>query len=706
MDNAKLKDKVKGIRLSKPLLNGIFIAAILVLIAISYFSYLQVKHLVTSIKWVNHTYDVIQKVDSSLYKIISLESDQRAYVLTGNEHFLIDMDNIKSDINIELQALKDLTKDNLEQTPRVARFITLMNNRLAIIQKVIKLKSLNKFDTQDGMTLFLEGQETSIRVRSLGQEIKSVEMVLLNERHLTAVSYVDTVNRVLIIGNLVGIVSLIIALLLSNRELLIRRSIEVQNKNTQFRLRKIIESTSDMIAAFDKDCRFIIFNEDYQREFKLIFGKSLQVGMSLNEALAEVTESKQSLAQAWRNSLGEDNTIKALETIVNDEKQIYELSANLIYNDKNEFNGAVQSIRNITNRVKEHTELQQSYAQLEQGMQALTEKNVQISLLVEMSDIMLASNSQEELSDVLSKYSARLLNFADGYLFVMHPSKNYLEVISKWGQPTTQEVTFTPDQCWAIRLGRKHHISGTNQSELLCSHIKIESVKKAYLCVPLMAQNDIYGLLYLEFEEKASIDENQRLLINAFAELVALALANVRLRENLRHQSIRDPLTGLYNRRYLEDFLFKQTHQAERAKSVFSVLMLDIDHFKKINDTYGHDAGDAVLKEFGQILQNIIRIGDVATRYGGEEFVVAFYDMDYQTTLIRAESIRQSVLRLQIRYGNTHVGPISVSIGIAMYPTDAKTPAELIEAADKALYFAKGHGRNQVVAFSDMKPDE
>jgi len=166
---------------------------------------------------------------------------------------------------------------------------------------------------------------------------------------------------------------------------------------------------------------------------------------------------------------------------------------------------------------------------------------------------------------------------------------------------------------------------------------------------------------------------------------------------------MRDPLTGLYNRRYLEDFLLKQIHQAERTKSPLSVLMLDLDHFKKINDTYGHDAGDAALKELGKVLQDDIRVGDIAARYGGEEFLVVFYSTDAETIKTRAESIRHEISRLQIKYGAQVVGPITASIGISVFPTHGRTPEELIESADKALYFAKANGRNQVVLFSDLE---
>ncbi|HHS5393969.1 TPA: diguanylate cyclase, partial [Legionella pneumophila] len=601
---------------------------------------------------------------------------------------------------LNLDKLEQLTRNNPEQNKRTRRFIDLVEQRLGLLNQLIQLKMSGKLNTQEGYDLLNQSQDLSHQFKSLGQEIKSVELVLLSERNTRAVRWADTSSFILISGGIASILFLTIAFILANIELSTRRKTELQNQNTQIRLKKIIESASDLIAAFDKEQRFITFNEAYQREFKRIFDKSISINMSLDEAFADVPENKKQLAQSWKESLQRDEETKNIELNMEHEKIIYETTSRLIQNGDNEIKGVVHSVRNITKRVQEHTELQESYEKLANGMKELQEKNEQITLLVEMSDIMLACSSQEELSEVMAKYSQRLLQFSSGYLFIMHPSKNYLEKAVSWGNPHPHDLTFTPEQCWAIRLGRIHY-AGSSRIELMCSHIAfVEQPELSLLCVPLMAQNDIYGLLYLEIDLK--FDENQRLLITAFAELTALALANVRLRENLRYQSIRDPLTGLYNRRYLEDFLFKQLHQAERTKASFAILMLDLDHFKKINDSFGHDAGDLVLKEIGQILNSDIRLGDIAARYGGEEFVLLLYDIDAQAAKMKAENLRSAISNLQVKYGAQPVGQITASIGISIYPDDAKSPAELVEAADKALYQAKNKGRNKVILFSEV----
>ncbi|HHU0020795.1 TPA: diguanylate cyclase [Legionella pneumophila] len=692
---------LSNLRLSRTLLNVIFIIALSLLLIINIISYNQVKNLIFASNWVSHTHEVIQTIDACLYDVVEIESRQRFYLIRGSSpQLMTDIDDMKSTLQLNLYKLEQLTRDNPEQNKRTHRFIDLVKQRLNLLNQLVQLKGSGKLDTQEGYDLLNQSQDMSHQVKSLGQEIKSVELVLLSEKNTGAVRWADTSSFILISGGITSILFLTIAFILANIELSTRRKTELQNQNTQIRLKKIIESASDMIAAFDKDQRFITFNEAYQREFKRLFDKSISINMSLEEAFDDVPENKKKLVQTWKESLQRDEETKNIEVNTEQEKTIYEMTSKLIQNGDNEIKGVVHSVRNITKRVQEHTELQESYEKLANGMKELQKKNEQITLLVEMSDIMLACGSQEKLSDVMAKYSQRLLQFSSGYLFIMHPSKNYLEKAASWGNPQPHDLTFTPEQCWAIRLGRIHY-AGSSRIELMCSHTMFaEQPELSLLCVPLMAQNDIYGLLYLEVG--LEFDENQQLLITAFAELTALALANVRLRENLRYQSIRDPLTGLYNRRYLEDFLFKQLHQAERTKASFAILMLDLDHFKKINDTFGHDAGDLVLKELGQILNSDIRLGDIAARYGGEEFVLLLYDIDAQAAKMKAENLRSAISNLQVKYGAQPVGQITASIGISVYPDDAKSPAEVIEAADKALYQAKNKGRNKVILFSEI----
>ncbi|KTD69441.1 regulatory protein (GGDEF domain) [Legionella steelei] len=692
-------------RFSKFLLYFIFIPALALVLIISISSYRQVDKLVEANSWVTHTYEVIQSVDQVLFSIVNINSLQRGYLISGDDQFISSIDKIKSGLKQNFDNLFELTKDNPPQKERIAHFIDLINQRLSQLNQTIQLKMNNKLNTQEGMDFFRQEADLSNQIKDAGQEIKSVELVLLNGRNDIVLANANFANFIIICGSIVSIVGLILAFILANKELSRSLKAERDRKYVGTQLRSILESATDMIAAVDNNHCYLIFNEAYQREFKRLFGRHITIGMNIDAAFADISSAKSKLVEIWKESLKGGEFVRNIEFEAHKQHNVYEITSSLIKNENNEISGAVHIIRNITKQIAEQIELKESYEKLNAGMLALQDKNEQITLLVEMSDIMLACSSQDELSHVMTKYCQRMLNFASGYLYVMHPSKNYLEIATTWGTPNDQGNTFSPDECWAIRLGRVHHVRPSH-NELICNHVHITNEQNTvYLCVPLMAQNDIYGLLYLEITQETPVafSENQQLFINAFSELTALAFANVRLRENLRYQSMRDPLTGLYNRRYLEDFLLKQIHQAERTKSPLSVLMLDLDHFKKINDTYGHDAGDAALKELGKVLQDDIRVGDIAARYGGEEFLVVFYSTDAETIKTRAESIRHEISRLQIKYGAQVVGPITASIGISVFPTHGRTPEELIESADKALYFAKANGRNQVVLFSDLE---
>jgi diguanylate cyclase (GGDEF)-like protein len=194
----------------------------------------------------------------------------------------------------------------------------------------------------------------------------------------------------------------------------------------------------------------------------------------------------------------------------------------------------------------------------------------------------------------------------------------------------------------------------------------------------------------------AWLGEPKQRLVVAIADHTALALANLRLRDTLRSQSIRDQLTGLHNRRYMHEVLEREMLRARRGHWSIGLLLLDLDHFKVINDTHGHDAGDEVLKGVGRLFQERLRADDIVCRYGGEEFVLVLPQMTLPATMERAEEIRGAVTQWSVTYRDRSIGPVSVSIGVSAFPEHGKTIATLLEAADAALYRAKARGRNCV----------
>ena len=219
-----------------------------------------------------------------------------------------------------------------------------------------------------------------------------------------------------------------------------------------------------------------------------------------------------------------------------------------------------------------------------------------------------------------------------------------------------------------------------------------------YACLPMMAQGEILGVLHLRTDLPGPLDASRRKLASALGEQVALSLANIRLKETLHRQAIHDPLTGLYNRRYLEDTLERELRRAVRKGSPVGILMLDLDHFKEYNDTHGHAAGDALLRAFGAHVLGNIRGEDFACRYGGEEFAIILPDVGLEKAVQRAEEIRQEARAIRVESGGLRLEAATVSIGVATLPTHGTTPEAVLRAADAALYVAKAEGRDRVKA--------
>jgi len=182
----------------------------------------------------------------------------------------------------------------------------------------------------------------------------------------------------------------------------------------------------------------------------------------------------------------------------------------------------------------------------------------------------------------------------------------------------------------------------------------------------------------------------------AVGERISLALANLRLREVLRGQSLRDPLTGLFNRRYMEESLERELRRAVRNNQSLALLMLDLDHFKRFNDTFGHQAGDTLLRAMGDFLIQRTRGQDAACRYGGEEFALILSGASAEAACRRAELLREDLKHLTVQQAGQVLGSVTLSIGISTFPGHATTE-ELLHAADQALYRAKSEGRDRVI---------
>jgi diguanylate cyclase (GGDEF)-like protein len=343
-------------------------------------------------------------------------------------------------------------------------------------------------------------------------------------------------------------------------------------------------------------------------------------------------------------------------------------------------------------------------------------RHQRISLFNQMSEQLQACISLEETFPIINQFAHKLFLSAAGALYMLNSSRNSVEAITYWGKSLSGEKTFIPEDCRALR-GGKMHITVDSSSESCCRHLS-GAAGTSSLCVPLLSQGETLGMLHLQqhtsrgsiptktvFDESSEgINEEVQQLATTVAEYLALALANIKLRDSLKQQAIRDPLTGLFNRRYMEETLSREISRAERYRTPLGIIMVDLDHFRRFNNTFGHDAGDMVLQDIGKFLQNNIRKEDVACRYGGEEFTLILPGASLDVTQKRAETLREKIQHLQIYYNNKLLDSITLSLGVAIFPEHGSTGEAVIQAADVALYNAKHGGRNQVAVSGNAKP--
>ncbi|HUI39081.1 MAG TPA: sensor domain-containing diguanylate cyclase [Candidatus Nitrosotalea sp.] len=352
-------------------------------------------------------------------------------------------------------------------------------------------------------------------------------------------------------------------------------------------------------------------------------------------------------------------------------------------------------------RLRAQNALQQANEMLTEWVRELEVRNKETLLLNEMGDRLQTCLTTEEACAVITKSALLLFPNDCGALFVSNPSKNLVEVMAVWGGFAAQEPVFSPENCWALRSGRVHRVDDPAKSPI-CAHVR-PGIKNGYLCVPMVAQGEAIGVLHLEMGpprpdgRPVMTDAKNRLALSV-SDHLGLALASLRLRETLHIQSIRDPLTGLYNRRYMEESLERELRRADRKQRPLAALMLDLDHFKRFNDTMGHAAGDATLRSIGNFLQSRMRKDDIVCRYGGEEFTIIMPESSLEIATQRAERLREDAKRLDISLNGQNLGNITFSVGIACFPDHGTTTEQLLHIADLALYRAKAAGRDCVMA--------
>ncbi len=343
--------------------------------------------------------------------------------------------------------------------------------------------------------------------------------------------------------------------------------------------------------------------------------------------------------------------------------------------------------------------------QLELGMGALKRRNEEMAILGEMSRVLQTEMTLVEALEVTGLFCSRLLPRTSGLIYLYRNSADLLEVASHWGEGPGANSTMEPQACWGLRRGQMHCCG--QASDLRCHHSADEPAGPGLyqVCLPLVAYGEVLGLLTVRGTAPEvgaqEVMDHAAAMAQTISEQVALTLSNAKLRQVLRDQSIKDPLTGLYNRRYMEETLARELARAGRSGNSLALVVADLDHFKKINDTHGHPAGDAVLRAAARHLLAMVRASDVACRYGGEEFVLILVDCSQEAAMLTAQRICDTLRDLRVVEGGLTLS-VTGSFGVASTATEGLQAGALIEAADRAVYEAKRAGRDRVVASASV----
>ncbi|WP_134643072.1 sensor domain-containing diguanylate cyclase [Pseudaestuariivita atlantica] len=368
--------------------------------------------------------------------------------------------------------------------------------------------------------------------------------------------------------------------------------------------------------------------------------------------------------------------------------------------------GSVVTFTDITKAKRAEAELALAKRQAdrahEQARTALTEQQArqkEAKIIAELDEWLQTCKSLDELFLIVRTFMDRTLKGSVGELYVYSNSRDVLDGACGWGEAPLHDH-IAPDSCWALRRGRAYAYA-QDAISFTCDHVSdqhLEPPSDTYLCLPIIAHGDTVGLMHIRFDtmddDCGVVDEH------AFAmqvsEHVSLAIANVKLRDELRDQSTRDPLTGLYNRRYFLDAMRNAIAHADRKGHECALIAFDADKFKSFNDNHGHDAGDMVLRAIGQQLSELFPGEEVPCRFGGEEFALLLPHGGLEAAQDAAERLRAGIEAVELRYGGGTLPTVTVSSGIAVFPTCGPLPQDLISAADEALYEAKADGRNCV----------
>ena len=476
---------------------------------------------------------------------------------------------------------------------------------------------------------------------------------------------------------------------------------QIDLEESEARYRRLFETAKDGILILDGDTGRITDANPFLQDL-LGYSKAELVGKALWEigSVKDIPASQEAMRQLQNQEYIRYEDIP-LETKAGERKHVEFVSNVYLVNGWR----VIQcNIRDITARKRAETLAQTANDELLALVDELQWRDREMQLLNRMNDLLQSCVTLAEAYQVITLTAEEIFSGHNGCLAILHAKDQQFEVEARWGAEAIIEPAFSLDDCWGLRRGQLHEVVDP-QTGLLCRHFT-HAPEAGYLCLPLTVLGETLGVLCL-IDNAIRKGKHQLSLLHlavSVGETIKLSLSNLKLRDALRQQAVHDPLTGLLNRRFLDETLPRELHMAQRRNAPLSVVMLDLDGFKQFNDSFGHGPGDSLLREFGRVLREHLRKSDLSCRYGGDEFVLVLPDSSTADTQERLEQIRIFIKGLPIQYGEQVLGMITLSAGIAQTPEHGTTASELLRAADEAVYTAKRAGGDRIVIHHTEPP--
>jgi diguanylate cyclase (GGDEF)-like protein/PAS domain S-box-containing protein len=473
-------------------------------------------------------------------------------------------------------------------------------------------------------------------------------------------------------------------------------------------LNSLIENTPSGIVVLDRDGRVELCNDAFERLFQ--FDRKDLLGNDLDSLISPIDSSLR--GGEFRAQLSSGQPVHASTRCLRKDGKLIDVELNAVsLLQEGEVRAAYTIYKDISDQVRAAAQAKEHSASLNRLVEELQMQTRQMTLLSEMGDLLQCCATTDEAYSVIARSAKKLFPApTSGMLYAFKSSRNALESVAIWGESCSSEAIFTPDMCWALRRGHPHWSDHLGQG-ISCAHLK-NPAAATYLCVPMVGQGDTVGILCLEFPtgEQAQTEvgpdasrESRQRLATTVAGQLALSLANLRLRETLRDQSIRDPLTGLFNRRFMQESLDRELQRARRKKRPLAVVFIDLDHFKRFNDSFGHDAGDLVLRTMGELFLRHFRGDDVICRYGGEEFAIILPESSAKDAARRANLLRMEASKISVRHLGKVLDRVTLSVGVAAFPEHGSSAEEILRTADQCLYQSKTEGRDRLTVATRQK---